>query len=446
MSEDFEPLPERGGHHTKYGEDSVGLRISIFCSEGFDPSLEGIITSFDHETGKHGILFDTGVALDIDISKERVMIEQLPLKDRDLDDDLSDILPAAEPPHAESHKFPSELYRHSLELRAERRSIEQRNNPYPVSLGAPHYHRSSSHSRQGSFSSYTDGQGRTRNLSMGSNPDLRRDGYPFNRFWSGDSSPENYADTESNLSRSSFADQKKMRQEEIIGLRITIYNSDESSSSAAKLEGVVMSYDDNTGLHGILFDSGVELDVDLREERVKLSRSRENKLPPAPSVPDAEIEEEKRIKTDALRQWIVEHTTDITRETAFRYAAALYQHNVPSIPKLVKKITKDVAFLSRIGFDDDDTEEIFNALRVEYPSLPAFSPTTTSESAASSYGSIPLHAATSSSTTLQHLFHALHAQRVIDSPDADAASKREGANVLASAVAAVTGADPIPQA
>lgn len=54
------------------GEDAVGLRISIFCSEGFDPSLEGIITSFDHETGHHGILFDTGVQLDIDISKERV--------------------------------------------------------------------------------------------------------------------------------------------------------------------------------------------------------------------------------------------------------------------------------------------------------------------------------------------------------------------------------------
>ena len=55
-----------------HGEDAVGLRISIFCSEGFDPSLEGIITSFDHETGHHGILFDTGVQLDIDIAKERV--------------------------------------------------------------------------------------------------------------------------------------------------------------------------------------------------------------------------------------------------------------------------------------------------------------------------------------------------------------------------------------
>lgn len=62
------------GDHSSHqsGEDAVGLRISIFCSEGFDPSLEGIITSFDHETGHHGILFDTGVQLDIDISKERV--------------------------------------------------------------------------------------------------------------------------------------------------------------------------------------------------------------------------------------------------------------------------------------------------------------------------------------------------------------------------------------
>jgi hypothetical protein len=435
-SEGFAPLPS-GGH--KYGEDAVGLRISIFCSEGFDPSLEGIITSFDHETGKHGILFDTGVALDIDISKERVMIEQLPVKESLADDDLSDVLPPAQP-HAETHKFPSELYRHSYELRAERRSIEKRNNPYPAALNAPHYHRGSS-GRQGSIGSYSDVQGRVRNSSMSSNPELRRDGYPFNKYWSGDSSPDNYADTESNLSRSSFADQKKMRQEEIIGLRIAIYNSDESGPTVAKLEGLVMSYDDNTGLHGILFDSGIELDVDLREERVKLSRCRD-KLPPVPALHDEEIEEEKRTMTDSLRQWIVERTNDITRETAYRYAVALYHHNIPSIPKLVKKIKKDAGFLARIGFDDDDTEEIFIALRSEYPDLPIYSPTTTRESA-SSYGSIPLHAATRSST-LQQLFQALHAQQVIASPDAHAASKSSGTNVLATAVAAITGEDPIP--
>jgi len=58
----------------KLGEEAVGLRISIFCADGFDPSLEGVITSYDHETGMHGITFDTGESHEIDISRERVMM------------------------------------------------------------------------------------------------------------------------------------------------------------------------------------------------------------------------------------------------------------------------------------------------------------------------------------------------------------------------------------
>jgi len=56
------------------GEDLVGLRISVFCSEGFDPSADGTICSFDTETGMHGVLFDNGVTVEIDIAKERVSI------------------------------------------------------------------------------------------------------------------------------------------------------------------------------------------------------------------------------------------------------------------------------------------------------------------------------------------------------------------------------------
>ena len=84
-----------------------------------------------------------------------------------------------------------------------------------------------------------------------------------------------------------------------------------------------------------------------------------------------------------------------------------------------------------------------NALRVEYPSVPVYSPTSTTVSSAtnSSHASteaLRQFAASSngSRTTLQHLFQALHAQKL----DQD----QDGTKFLANAVAAVTGKDPIP--
>lgn len=194
--------------------------------------------------------------------------------------------------------------------------------------------------------------------------------------------------------------------------------------------------------HGVIFDSGVELDVDIHEERVKLSRGREKVLPNiAPShLPLSEIEEEKNLTTTALRQWIVGHTKDITLQAACKYAAALYHYNIPSVSKLAKKITKDPSFLHQIGFDDDDNEEIMQALREEYPTVPAYSPTasatTTSSSVSSDTQALREFAAThSSGTTLQHLFQALHAQKADTTNDG---------KILATAVAALTGTDPIP--
>jgi len=229
MSDGFEPYGDPMPHG-RIGEDAVGLRISIFCSEGFDPSLEGIITSYDHETGKHGILFDTGVQLDIDISKERVMLEQPPLKESLADDNSSDVVPI----RSERHHFPKELYRHSLELRAEQQQ--------QIMM----MERNSRHARQGSFGDGVPIGGRSRGVSTSSNPE-RRDsnnrgggmGMQYNSM-SGDASPEFYADTESNWSRSSLAERR--RREEIIGLRITIFHTDSNKS----LEGMVVSYDDST--------------------------------------------------------------------------------------------------------------------------------------------------------------------------------------------------------
>lgn len=193
-------------------------------------------------------------------------------------------------------------------------------------------------------------------------------------------------------------------------------------------------------LHGVLFDSGVELDVDLHEERIKLSRNRRSSLDVLAGMvaPNAEIEEDKKKKTDVLRQWIVENACDITLEAACRYALALYHHNIPSCAKLAKKLTLCPLFLVEIGIDEVDSEEIMNTLRKEYPSVPLYSPTTTTTSSISSPTS-------PHTTTLQSLFTALHAQQTIESPNAaGAGNAHEGGKILASAVAALTGKDPIP--
>lgn len=238
-------VPYNGSHALhRAGEDAVGLRISIFCSEGFDPSLEGIITSYDHETGQHGILFDTGVQLDIDISKERVMLEQPPHKERPIDDNLSDILPEVAPLKPEHHHYPEEVYRHSRESRQDQ-----------LKLGPGYgsrYSGSSSRQRQGSFNAFPEQHSRGRGYSNISNPELmRRDSR--NNAWPGEASPEVLVDTESNWSRSSYADQNRRRREEIIGLRVIIFHVDENTNMNSKLEGMVVSYDDHTGYVKISF-------------------------------------------------------------------------------------------------------------------------------------------------------------------------------------------------
>ena len=64
-------------------------------------------------------------------------------------------------------------------------------------------------------------------------------------------------ETESNWSR---------RCEEVLGLRVGIYSTNGKAHS--RLDGLIVSYDESTGCHGILFDSGIELDIDLSEEQV----------------------------------------------------------------------------------------------------------------------------------------------------------------------------------
>ena len=210
-----------------------------------------------------------------------------------------------------------------------------------------------------------------------------------------------------------------------------------------------------------MFDSGVELDIDIHEERIKLSRNREKtqSISPSPSqLPISEIEEEKSQTTAALRQWIMAHTKDITLQAACKYAATLYHYNIPSISKLAKKLVKDPSFLQQIGFDEDDLEEVMQALREEHPNVPVYTPHSFlpqhsfSSSSSSSPSLLPLSSSKpqssstpsdtnllrqfaanrNGSTTLQHLFQALNEHKVDDDQK------------LASAIAALTGADPIP--
>ena len=185
--------------------------------------------------------------------------------------------------------------------------------------------------------------------------------------------------------------------------------------------------------HGVLFDSGVQLDVDLCEERIKLSRNRSTSAGLIMSLPAAggavlpEIEEEKRLVTSKLRQWIVDSTSDITSQAAQAYATQLYDHNIPSLPKLLKKLHKDPGLLYQLGgFDEDDLEEIMAALRKEDPALPPVP-------------SVLHQAASSEATSLSHLFAVMKAQGAHSESEGP-----DGGRVLSNVVAALTGQDPIP--
>ena len=145
------------------------------------------------------------------------MLERPPLKER-TDDLGDDVLPL---PSAQHH-FPHELYRHSQDLKAEHQLVMDR---------MPR------HSGSSSFSGYPQ-LGRDRGMSNSSTS------------YSRDSSADLYADAEAML-RSSFSSfsgqQRARRREEIIGLRITIYNNEPAECTGQQmLEGVVVSFDDVT--------------------------------------------------------------------------------------------------------------------------------------------------------------------------------------------------------
>lgn len=144
------------------------------------------------------------------------MLERPPLNERT--DDLSDdVLPLPPSPH----HFPHDLYRHSQDLKAEHQLMMDRMPRRST----------------GSFSGYPM-LSRDRGLSNSSNS------------YSRDSSADLYGDAEAQF-RSSFSSfsglQRARRREEIIGLRITIYNNEPAESSGQHtLEGVVVSFDDIT--------------------------------------------------------------------------------------------------------------------------------------------------------------------------------------------------------
>lgn len=65
---------------------------------------------------------------------------------------------------------------------------------------------------------------------------------------------------------------------------------------------------------------------------------------------------------EGLASWMIEQA-DIVSSLAKQYAEKLVMNGIASVPRLSKKLAKDSAFLLNIGVDEDDAEEIIEALK-----------------------------------------------------------------------------------
>jgi lipoate synthase len=67
-------------------------------------------------------------------------------------------------------------------------------------------------------------------------------------------------------------------------------------------------------------------------------------------------------KVEVMAHWLEKHTTDITPHDIYRYAYSLYDAKLPSMTRVAKKLIKDSDLLDNLGFDEDDVEEIIQAM------------------------------------------------------------------------------------
>ena len=166
------------------------------------------------------------------------MLERLPIKDL-IDDagslgSLDEPLPPSMPDQPRHHHFPTDLYRHSQELKAEqfaRYTLDGR-MPRPggsFTSGGPMYN---ARARGLSNSSNSYSHSRDSNADLFSEVDVL---YRNSNSFTGTSN--------------SFTGggPRARRREEIIGLRITIYNNAQPEAAGSQtLEGIIVSYDDIT--------------------------------------------------------------------------------------------------------------------------------------------------------------------------------------------------------
>jgi len=80
------------------------------------------------------------------------------------------------------------------------------------------------------------------------------------------------------------------------------------------------------------------------------------------------VDKDRKEKTKALSKWMTTNMNDVTPEVAKQYAKKLYDAGVPTVDKLVKKLSKDAAFLrsGKLEMDEDDANELLVTLSRVY--------------------------------------------------------------------------------
>jgi len=201
------------------GDDIIGSRLMIE-SEGVEP-MGGTVVRYNPATGEHDVLLDSGLTVTLDLNEEEVMVDDGSVYGGGDDEG----------------EYVSEYG--SDEEEEEVEEEEYYEPPPPRRSSSRHSSRpKTSHNRNYQIASYSDDEDNKSVVSTGS------------------------------AIRENFLYQKKKvrRGGEIVGFNCCIFNNDDPS--AAPLEGVITRYDPHTACHGIVFDTGLELDIDLADENV----------------------------------------------------------------------------------------------------------------------------------------------------------------------------------
>jgi len=188
------------------GDDIIGSRLMIE-SEGVEP-MGGTVVRYNPSTGEHDVLLDSGLTVTLDLNEEEVMVDD------------------------------GSVFGDGSQYGSEEEEEEYYQPPPPRRSSKKQGSAKKSHNRNYHIASYSDDEDAK---SVGSTGSAIRENYMYQK-------------------------KKVRRGGEIVGFNCCIFNSEDPH--AAPLEGVVTRYDPHTACHGILFDTGLELDIDLADENV----------------------------------------------------------------------------------------------------------------------------------------------------------------------------------